>query len=199
MKKYLIIPMVIFAINAFGQDAKPKKAIYFDPFLRAAIIYPIQFGDNSLNNSHRANQGFEFKASLFHFRNFKFGAGLNTVGYTVTDFFSIGNIGHTEYTSVFGDLTYDFFTIKKTTLSVDAGYGFVRMQQKVEGGNSALQDGGEFRVGTYVDYRVMKRFSATLGAHYIGSNFKIETTKEYEDYFGKASKLQLTLGLKMNF
>lgn len=198
MKKHLLIALLILAVNAFSQETKAKKDFRFEPLIRVGAIYPIQFGEHSLADSHRSNPGFELSMSFFNFKNFRFAAGFDRVQYNVTERQLVGNFQNSNYTAVYGAVSYEFITTKKIAVLGDVGFGYAGVQQASGANQYGNQDGNEFRVGLFGDYRVAKYFSLFLGAHYIATKLKMETSPEYIDYYGKATQVQLSIGLKIN-
>jgi hypothetical protein len=198
MKKFYFILFLIFSINAFCQEAKAKKDFTFEPSFRFSVIYPIQLGPHSLAESHRSNPGFEFSMSFFNFKNFRLAAGFDRVQYKVTDHQLVGNFTNSNYTAIYGDISYQFISAKKISVLGDVGAGYVGIQQARGAQHFGNQEGKEFRAGIFGDYRVAKRFSLFVGVHYIFAKLKMETNAEYIDYYGKASQIQFSLGFKLN-
>ena len=181
-----------------GQETKAKKDFRFDPLIRVGAIYPIQFGDHSLSDAHRSNPGFEFSMSFFNFKNFRLAAGFDRVQYNVQNHQLVGNFANSNYTGIYGEVSYEFLTVKKISLLGDVGFGYANVQQASGTTHFGNQEGNEFRVGAFADFRFAKRFSVFAGAHYIGSNLNMQTNAAYVDYYGKATQIQVTLGIKVN-
>jgi hypothetical protein len=198
MKKILLLFVLSLSAVAFSQETKSKKAIHFDPLARVYGIYPVQFGEHSLSKSHNAVAGFGMNLSFVNFKNLRLAAGFDRVQYHVTDEALVGTFSTSNYTAVYGEFSYEYALSPKISLLPAIGFGYAGLQQINGNDRYGNQDGSEFRAGLMADYRVARKLSLFFGAKYIGSKLNMSTSPEFVDYYGKATQVQLSLGLKIN-
>jgi hypothetical protein len=202
MKKLLFIVIGLLAyVGASAQNEPVKKTsegLKEDWDFRAYVLYPIQFGDHSLAQAHEASGGFGLNLGAVSYNNFSFYAGLDAAYYQVSDQTIIGNIENTNYTSIYGAFKYKLPVAKNIELYPAAGFGYAILKQRGYGRKFGHQDGTEFRIGFTANYRISKQVSLFLGTHYIYNRFEIATNSAYQDFFGKANQLQISLGIQLD-
>jgi hypothetical protein len=189
--KLIFFLSITFSISGFAQDSfkiKPAGRIY--------AVYPIQLGDNSLSDGHSPNVGFGAQLYLPKFENFRLGFGGDYIKYSVEKANLIGPIDNSIYLSLFAILSYDITIKSNFNLSPCIGYGATSLDMKSNQYDISPQEGTEFRIGIYGDYNFTKHFACFFGINYISNQFDINTNQTYEDYFGKASSIQFSIGMK---
>lgn len=214
MKKIFTLLMLSFVLQNFAQEVAPEnqndtitpntiqhkkgRQLRFNIVSRVYCVVPKQFGDHVLADAHRSGIGIGTSLSLLEYKNIRLTGGLEVVQYNVNDVAKAGNFKNTTNTSFHGAISYDFKLSDDFIIAPNIGYGYSRIKQKLNSEREATQSGNHFRVGLISDYSMNKHFAFFLGIHYIDSNFDIETNQAHEDYFGKSTQLQFTLGIKIH-
>ena len=197
---FACLSFLVYGVASAQNDSikKAPEGLKEDWTFRVYLVYPIQFGDHSLADAHSANPGLGLTLGAFSYRNFSLFAGCEFLQYKVTDYTKIGNIDRTNYSAFFGTIVYKLPVSKKIELYPDLGLGYVVLKQRGDGRKFGHQDGTEFRIGFTANYRVSKKTSFFIGAHYIYNTFEIATNEAYQDYFGKANQIQVSAGIQLD-
>jgi hypothetical protein len=161
-------------------------------------IYPVQFGDHALAKAHDSQGGAGITLGLLSYNNFSLYGGIEGTVYKVTDEEMIGDIEKSNYTSVYGAISYDWALANKIHLFPDIGYGYAIVKLKSDDRKFGSQDGTEFRVGTTANYYISKSASLFLGVHFIHTSLQVNTNTAYENYFGQANQVQFSAGIKFD-
>lgn len=195
MRQKILILLFLGTINLlFSQK---KETLEFEPLFRFQLFRPIPFGDHSLSKAHSANVGYGLSLDLVQYKNFRIGTGYDFSQYTVTDFTKVGNIKNSNYSSFYGSIRYDIPIHSDFVIQPNIGFGSVNINQKTRKRSFGDQTGTEYRIGFLTDYKLNQSFSVFLGIHYIHSIFNVNTSAEYQNYFGKAQQLQVAIGIKI--
>ncbi|NMH29114.1 hypothetical protein [Flavobacterium silvaticum] len=199
MKKITTLLAVLFFISAFGQEKKEKawkKDIHADPLLRAYVFYPLATGNNTLAKAHRENPGIGINMSFVSIYNFHIGAGYHYTQYLVTDRALAGNFRHSNYWGLYPFVSYELPVHKYASIWPEAGLGYAKIKQTYSGERVSNQEGAEFRLSLFADYRFSRYFSIYTGANYIYSKMRIAANPEIRDFYGSLSQLQFCLGFQ---
>lgn len=213
MNKIYTLVAVFFSLSFFAQDIPDtkknipteQKQINTDKndFRIQGVwrIYPIitnQFGNHALADAHAERDGFGTSLALLTYKNFRFGFAYEYESYSVTDASKVGNFRNSKMHRFTGFLTYDY-TLNKTIMFVPSiGYGSDGVYQKSGSTKFGHYSGNHFKVGLITDVNVGESLALFAGVHYFNSTYDINTNKAFQDYFGKAQQVQLTLGLKIH-
>jgi len=198
MKKLFTLVGLLGAVMMSAQETADNAGEGFriDWNFRAYGIYPIQLGDHSLAKAHDANIGYGLNMGFVSYDNFSLYGGLEFVKYDVTDRARIGNIENSNYTSVYGAVKYKIAVADNIALYPAIGLGSTVIKQRTRNKFFGEQDGTELRLGLSANYSVSERWSLFLGTHFIYSRLQINTSPEYEKFFGQANQLQLSVGIQ---
>lgn len=198
MKKYLcLIAVFCSGIIVAQTEKKPKKAdLEFKVNTRLQLVRPIQFGNTALSKAHSSDVGFSGHLNLLDFNGFKAGAGFDWITYQITDKQLIGNLNTSKYSSFYMLLSYEYKLTQKILITPNIGYGSADLDLGSRNGRFGGQDGTEFRLGAFFDYKIGKSTYAFAGVTYITNTFEVETAPEYKDFFSKANQIQLSLGFR---
>lgn len=197
MKKITLFLVFVFGITAAQNKAK-KETIEFEPVLRISFFQPIQFGDHSLSKDHAARIGFGSSISLVTYKNFRLGAGFDLAKYDITNKSNVGNINNSNYSSIYGFVSYQKKITSKMSIMPTIGMGEVKINLVTNSRIFGTQGGNELRLGTYLDYNLNESFAVFTGIHYIHSSLKVKTNAEIEKYYNQSNQIQISIGLKIH-
>lgn len=196
MKK--IILLFLFSLSTLSaQEKKASAKLEWDAIIRLSLLKTVAFGDNALAKAHHPESGLDINWSLFRYDKFRAGIGYDFAYFSVSDKSMIGNIDHSNYTSFYGFISYDWRVAKKILLYPNIGYGGAKLQQK--GSDSDLyghQTGDEIRLGVIGTYEITPGTSIVLSAHYLHTFLEVKTNPEFESYFGTANQIQIGIGFQ---
>lgn len=196
MKKCFFVALLLSSQLIFSQENKDVKKVNFENYFRFNFIFPIQTGNHSLAKDFKPKTGFNTNLSLVSYNNFSLVFGYQFSRYHVTNSSNIGDINRLNYSVIYGEIDYDAIVYEKLKVIPNIGYGYVNNKYKSGTRNFGSQEGTEFRLGTLVNYNFSNTFSTFIGFNYVFTNLNITTNKEFEDYFGKATRFQINLGVK---
>ena len=206
MKKiFLIVPILCFQL-ALAQGKSAEKPFNFGPMFRIHGFLPINTGDNYLAESNSGQVSVGGNLSFFECYKFRLAFGLEHAFYKTKDLNLAADVNRTRNSSFYMIVTYRVPITEKLSVEPYLGGGWSEMHFKRP--NSSFtnvdatiekQRGTEFRTGFYVDYKIEKIVSFFMGINYVGSNFKVKTVPELQDYFGKAETIQISLGIKLGY
>ncbi len=196
MKKIVFLVVVLISPFFYSQEKKQVKKIDFEPFFRLNLILPIQTGNHSLANDFDAELGFNTNLSLISYDEFSFNIGYQFSKYKVTNLSNIGNINHLNFAVIYGEIDYDIVIYDNLKIIPTIGYGYVSNKYKSNSRKFGIQEGTELRLGSMLNYNFNQTFSTFIGFNYVFTHLNINTNKDFEDYFGKANRFQISLGIK---
>lgn len=196
MKKLFFIILLLTSHLNFCQENNHVKKVNFENYFRFNFILPFQIGNHSLAKDFESKIGLNTNLSLVSYNNFSLVFGYQFSRYHVTNNSNIGNINRLNYSVIYGEIDYDIVVYNKLKVIPNVGYGYVNNKYKSGKRNFGSQEGTELRFGTLFNYNFTKTFSTFIGFNYVLTNLNIDTNKEYEDYFGKANRFQINLGIK---
>lgn len=196
MKKIFFIVLLLGSQHIYCQENKEVKKVSFENYFRFNFIFPIQTGNHSLAQDFDSKIGFNTNLSLVSYNNFSLVFGYQFSRYHVTNSSNIGDINRLNFSVIYGEIDYDVIVYDKLKVIPNIGYGYVNNKYKSGKRNFGSQEGTELRLGTLINYNFTKTFSTFIGFNYVLTNLNINTNKEYEDYFGKANRFQISLGIK---
>ncbi|HEX8270885.1 MAG TPA: outer membrane beta-barrel protein [Flavobacterium sp.] len=195
--RQLIILLLLSGISAFGQPAK-SEPFEINGLLRFELVKPIAFGDNALAKAHQSVLGLGVGIGIFRYQNFRLGYGYHFSRYNITDQTLTGNMDHTNYSSHYGAISYEFPAADKITVTPEVGFGQAQLKQAYSGTRYSYQKGSEFRLGARGNFYLTESTSAYVSLQYVHANLQIETAPEYVDFFGRAQQLQLAVGIQFD-
>lgn len=198
MRHYLCLIALLGFGLAYAQNETPtiNKELEFDTSFRFQTFYPIQFGNTALAKAHKPRPGFSAQMNVLDYQNFKAGFGFDFATYDITDKEVIANLSTSKYTSAYFLISYEYEAFPKLRITPNLGYGSASLELGSRSSRFGKQGGNEFRIGTYIDYKIGKTSYAFIGVHYVSNSFNIRTAPEYESFFSKATQLQLNLGIR---
>jgi hypothetical protein len=164
--------------------------------IRLQTLYPIQFGNTALSKAHKPDLGFSVQMNLLQYGHFKAGFGIDLANYSITDKEMVANLNSSNYTSSYVFVGYEYEMQPKLRIFPNVGFGAGSLELESRNSRYGKQSGKEFRIGTFVDYKIGRTSYAFAGVHYIHNTFEVETAPEYESFFSKANQIQLTLGVR---
>lgn len=189
--KLAIVLLLFVSFTTFAQDGLKIK-----PVGRIYVLHPFHQGNNALAEAYSSGIGFGGQFFLPKFKNFRLGFGGEYIPYKVENESLIATISSSRYTTAYGLLSYDIVINEKFMLNPTIGFGPSSLSLKSRQRKIDPQNGSEFRIGVYSDYTFSPHFAGFVGINYISNSFTINTHPDYEDYFGKANSIQVSLGLK---
>ena len=198
MKRIILVFLVVFSNSIFAQTDVQSTSLQFDSQFRFEIIRPFAFGNNSLSKSHENNIGFGISLNLIEFRKFRIGGGYDFLNFIVTDFSKAGNFDKSNYNSIYGLVSYDLSLTENLSIVPYFGIGGINIRQKTNDVRNANQDGTEYKLGAFTDFDFGNSVSCYVRISYVYSKLKINTSPEYEKYFGQAHQIQFAVGIKFN-
>lgn len=196
MKKNILLVLLLISQSFYCQESSQIKKVNFENYFRFNLVLPFQTGNHSLAKDFDSNVGVNANLSLVSFEEFSFNIGYEFSQYKVTNFSNIGAIDYVNFSVIYGEIDYDIKVYNYLKLIPNIGYGYVRNNYKSSGRKFGVQEGTELRLGTMLNYNFTETFSTFIGFNYIFTNLNINTNKDYEDYFGKANRVQISLGIK---
>lgn len=198
MKKflYLIVLLGFTLSNAQKEAPAINKELEFDTYFRIQTYYPIHFGNTALAKAHKPRPGFSVQMNVLDYQNFKAGFGFDFTTYEITDKEVIANLSTSKYTSAYLLMSYEYNVSRKIQITPNIGYGSASLELGSRSSRFGKQGGNEFRIGTFIDYKIGKATYAFAGIHYVSNRFNVRTSPEYEAFFSKANQLQLNLGIR---
>lgn len=198
MKNYIcLIAFLCSGILIAQTEEQPKKPeLEFKVNVRLLFVRPIQFGNTALAKAHESDGGFSGHLNLLDYNGFKAGAGFDWIGYQITDKQMVANLSTSKYSSIYFLLGYEYKPTDKIRITPNIGYGSATLDLGSRGSRFGGQEGTEFRIGGFFDYKIGKSSYASAGITYITNTFEVETAPEYKDFFSKANQIQLSLGFR---
>jgi len=193
--KVLSLMFLLFGATLFAQG---EDRFELNTVWKFQLLYPVAFGDNALAKSYDNNFGLGIELGLFKYNNFRLGGGYNIVQYTVTDPQMIGNIKNANYDSMYGYLSYDFQVADKIAMIPDVGYGGAGFSQRNSSRSFGSQNGNEYRAGLTGNYNFTEYSSVFVGLHFIHTSLDINTSPEFEKFFGKMNQIQFAVGVQFD-
>lgn len=180
------------------QTAESNGGFKFHPMARFHVSYPITFGNNAYHKAHNPVVGFGTSLSLFSFNNFRFGIGYEYMLYEVTDDNLVGPFDNSKYSSFYGLVSYTAKLADKTTLYPEVGIGYAKNKLGSNVDRYGHQDGVVFRGGVNTGFRVARKASFYVGAHFLYSKFSVNTNAAYEKFYSNSSQLQFVAGFQID-
>jgi len=196
MKKIFFVALLLTTQLNFCQENNDVKKVSFENYFRFNFILPFQTGNHSLAKDFEPKIGFNTNLSLVSYNNFSLVFGYQFSRYHVINSSNVGDINRLNYSVIYGEIDYDVVVYDKLKVIPNVGYGYVNNKYKSGKRNFGSQEGTEFRLGTSINYNFTKTFSTFIGFNYVLTDLNINTNKAYEDYFGKANRFQINLGVK---
>lgn len=196
MKNIFFVALLLTSQLNFCQENDTLKKISFENYFRFNFIFPIQTGNHSLAKDFEPKTGFNTNLSLISYDNFSLVFGYQFSRYHVINTSNVGDINRLNYSVIYGEIDYDIAIFNKLKVIPNIGYGYVNNKYKSDERNFGNQEGTEIRFGTFINYNFTKTFSTFIGLNYVLTDLNINTNKGYEDYFGKANRFQVNLGVK---
>ncbi|KQX15480.1 hypothetical protein ASC72_00970 [Flavobacterium sp. Root420] len=161
-------------------------------------IFPVNYGDNFLAKSNKANIGVGINFSFLKIYDFKLGIGYDYIYYSTTDITRAGNVDNSRYNTVYGDIAYEIKILDKLQIEPYFGLGSTKINFTSDNRNFGHQTGNDFRVGFNTDYKLNRKLSAFVGLCYLQSKLDINTTPELISFYDNSKMLQINIGLKIN-
>lgn len=196
MRPTIFLKASIFILFFISFSIEAQDGLKIKPVGRIYVLHAIQQGDNALADAYSSRIGFGGHLFLPKYKNFRLGIGADYIPYKVEKENMIGTIGSSNYFSAYGLLSYDINLTENFNLSPVIGYGNSTLSLRSNTRKIDPQNGNEFRIGLYSDYTFSPHIAGFVGFYYISNRFTINTHPDYEDYFGKSSSIQLSLGFK---
>jgi hypothetical protein len=196
MKMNLFLVLLLISQTFYCQENISVKKISFEPYFRLNYVMPIQTGNHSLAKDFDSKLGLNANLSLVSYGALNFNAGYEFSQYKVTSISNVGDINHVNFSVIYGEFDYDVTVYNNFKVIPTIGYGYVTNKYKSNNRSFGIQEGSEVRLGTILNYNFTKTFSTFIGFNYMFTNLNINTNKDYEDYFGKANRFQISLGIK---
>lgn len=197
MKKIIVLLLCVFCQQIWSQNKVKKETIFSDSYLRLGTIKPNQIGNHSMSKDFESKFGFAASLYLIKYKKFRLGGGAEFSQYDVTDKSKIGEISYLNSSKYYFTICYDYVLSNKFILQPNIGYGSENLNLSAVNKRFTTQYGKEFRIGSYLDYRLNRSFAVFVSVNYISSSIEVNTNAEYKDYFGKAQQIQIGLGLKI--
>lgn len=193
--KYIYFFILLYS-SSFGQkdSITINKTPKFDAEFRIKTFSPTHFGNNFLAKSNKSELNFGLNLDLLEYNNFILGGGFDYTYYSITDITRAGDVNSTKLKNFYGNVSYKQKITDKIDLmpNIGAGYSLITYSQIRFGG----QDGTNFRIGFNADYKLNTFLCATLGATYIYSKYKINTSPDFVSFYDNMKILQISLGIK---
>jgi hypothetical protein len=196
MKKKLFLILLLISQTFYCQEKNSVKKISFEPYFRFNYVIPIQTGNHSLAKDFDSKLGLNANLSIVSYGALNFNVGYEFSQYKVTTISNVGYINNVNFSVIYGEFDYDVTVNNNFKVIPTIGYGYVSNKYKSNSRKFGTQEGAEVRLGTLLNYNFSKTFSTFVGFNYIFTNLNINTNKDYEDYFGKANRFQISLGIK---
>lgn len=198
MKKYIVLLLYVVQFS-FGQSKSPMAVFNFDPEFNFYASVPQDFGTNYLAKANAPDLGLGLHYNFLQAKNFKLGFGYDFIYYAVTEVSRAGNYKSTRYHSYTGTLAYELKLSNKWELEPYLGVGSVKIKFKSQARNFGHQTGTAFKLGTKGSYRLDETFSAFVGVEYVAAGYDVNTATEWVSYFDNSKRVQINLGVKMEF
>ncbi len=193
-QKIFIVIFLLCAINTYAQESEKEETQFMtNAAWRLGLTYPLQFGDHALAKSYDHGLGFQTQLYILSYHGFRLGGGFEFIQYSVNDKQKIGNFNVSNNQSFYGLVSYEK-KFGRYSLMPQIGYGSCVLRNRSSSVTYGHQDGKEFRIGAYGQYRTGRATYAFLGVQYVQSNYTINTTREFMPYFGEAQQIQLSAG-----
>ena len=212
MKKAILLLAILGFQGLLAQEETKEPIFNMGPMVRLHGIYPINFGDNYLADSNDSKVSFGINLSLFDIYRFRLSGGIDHLYYKTNNMEMAADVSRTKYTAVYGILSYEIPVTQSFSVQPYLGGGWTNLNFKrreertrtnffsdFDNIGVSNQEGAEFRAGFYLDYKLAKVVSVFTGFNYIRGSYNINTAAELEDYFGKSSMVQISLGLKLGY
>ncbi|WP_298141037.1 hypothetical protein [Flavobacterium sp.] len=199
MKKYILY-LILFSNLVFSQISKKKEPFFnFEPKLKVSLIAPFNFGNNHFAKDYRNNLGFGINVSLLRIKKYSFSLGYDFKRYTSQNKEIIGDFGFINTSSTYFQTEYIINYNKEIQIHPFVGYSSVISNFKDEEKTTlAKQIGNEIRVGSAIDYKLNKVFSAFFSFHYAYYFNDLNASTDNKKYFGKSNMVQFSVGLEIN-
>ncbi|WP_298118976.1 hypothetical protein [Flavobacterium sp.] len=199
MKKYILY-LILFSNLVFSQISKKKEPFFnFEPKLKVSLIAPFNFGNNHFAKDYRNNLGFGINVSLLRIKKYSFSLGYDFKRYTSENKEIIGDFGFINASSTYFQTEYIINYNKEIQIHPFVGYsGVISNFKDEEKTTLAKQIGNEIRVGSAIDYKLNKVFSAFFSFHYAYYFNDLNASTENKKYFGKSNMVQFSVGLEIN-
>jgi hypothetical protein len=200
MKKFFLISVLLIASQHFyAQDTNTaqtprQKDFSFIPRFRAYAFYPIQFGNNAMNEAYKSTVAPGFTISFIRYKNFRFLLGYERAIYRVSDASKIGEMSRSTYHSFQFGFSYTVGNENGFSVSPAIGIGPGLLHLSTGHDRYGSQDAFDARAGFTADYSLDKHFALSLGVYYKYSKINVDTTPEFADYFANSHQIQLSLG-----
>lgn len=192
----MVLPCFLLAQNEENSDSENTKSFSFKPQFYLYANHHINHGDNFLSDGHDASfVGIGLQLNLLKYQNFKFGIGWEYHNYNVINPATIGNIGYTFYTSVYGKIQYQWDVSKYWSIEPFIGSGATKIRQKYDDSDNDSFYGMNLYAGFNLTFKISPNISLFTGFNYNNIRFNVNTNKDWEDYFNKINQTQIQLGL----
>lgn len=204
MKKFLLVFFLCGLQFVCAQETQ-KMVFNFGPMARIHGILPFNSGDNYLADG---KEKFSFGANLSPFEVYGFRPyiGVDHIFYATTNMDMAANVLKTRNTAIYGLLSYTIPITSEFSVEPYLGGGWSGLTFKRAGDNDRFdtydldrQEGHEFRMGVYMDYKVARVVSLFAGVNYVRGSYTVNTVPEYRDYFSQAQSMQVNIGLKIGY
>lgn len=195
----IVFPHLLFSQSKNDNDNKEQEVeqtFFYKPQFYIYANHHNNSGNNFLADGHDADfVGVGLQINFVKFHNVKFGLGWEYHNYEVTNYATLGNINNTDYFAVFGKFQYQWDILKHWSIEPYLGIGASRIEQSYLSSESDDFFGMNLYAGLNVTFKITPHISIFTGANYNNIRYRVNTNRQWEDYFNKINQTQILLGI----
>lgn len=203
----LLFALSLFGLQFVSAQETTERVFNFGPMGRVYGFLPINSGDNYLADANKSKLSLGVNLSPFEVYGFRPYVGVDHTFYDTNNTEMAANVTRTRNTAIYGLISYSIPVVQNLSVEPYLGGGwsgltFDRSEESdnlLDPADIDQQEGAEFRAGLFVDYKLAPVISVFAGANYIRGSYRINSAPELEDYFGKSTTVQISLGLKIGY
>lgn len=182
----------------FAQELKSNNQLKFNHEFSFYYVQNMSLDNNFLSDAHSYKYGFGINFKGLEYHNFKLGLGYELLKFTTVDFAKAGNIQNINLTNLNFKLYYPIELPSNFILDPNFGLAVLQLHQKSDSKNFGYINGTGFLLGTDLYYKLNPNFRLLLGLNYLYGNYKVNTSKELQEYFENSNQLLLSFGIQIN-
>ena len=195
MKNISIAVLLLSITFSYSQDEGFKFASVIGNF-----NYPVAVGNNFLNKGYSNAFGYDLSLQLNPTRHFFFGLKYRKSNEKIIDADLIGYFSNSSSNGVYYYIGYRHnLIIKKLYLEHFIGYGNKDITNKSLLSDYVIRSDNSYLIGSRFNYAFTSDFSAFFSIDYNYTNYKIDLSGPYRDFYTVSKQFTPAIGLKVSF
>lgn len=199
MKKNIFMFFAFLVVKPIiAQDIKSNSQLKLRNDFSIYYVQNLSLDDNFLSDANKYKSGFGINFKGLEYHNFKLGLGYELLKFKTVNFAKAGNIEKINLTNLNFKIYYPIELPSNLILEPNVGLAILQLHQKSDNKNYGFISGTGFSFGTDLNFKLHPNFRLLLGVNYLYGNYKVNTSKEFKEYFENSNQLLLSFGIQIN-